>query len=68
MSEVQPTIVNVPYYVDSKVLKAGAVVYAVADTEHTTPLVVLYVEPAVVCRKPDGDQIFILAHELESES
>jgi hypothetical protein len=66
--EVRATVVNVPYYVNPEVLKPGQTVYANDDTEHERPLIVLYVEPALVCRDPNGRQVMVFAHEVERES
>jgi hypothetical protein len=30
-----------------------------------TPLTVVRVEPALVCRTPDGDEIIVFAHAVE---
>jgi hypothetical protein len=60
--EVRPIILNIPYYVDTAVLKPGATVYSIHDQD--TPMVVVRVEPALVCRKPDGSEVLILASEV----
>jgi len=52
-----------PAYVDPAVLQPGQTVYSVLDPERT-PLVVLRVEPALICRRPDGEEIVVLAHAV----
>ena len=64
--ENRPTIVNIPYYVEPEVLEIGATVNDVLDLEHT-PLVVLRVEPMLVCRAPDGAEVLLFANEAEVE-
>lgn len=53
-----------PIYVDPAVLEPGQTVVAMLD-ESRTPLTVLRVEPLVVCRKPDGSEVTLFAHEVE---
>jgi hypothetical protein len=53
-----------PNYVDPAVLEPGQTVVALLDSSHT-PLTVLRVEPMVVCRKPDGTELTLFAHEVE---
>jgi len=54
---------EIPKYVDPAVLKPGATVVAVLDSSQTR-LVVLRVEPLVVCQAPDGTEITLFAHEV----
>jgi len=44
----------------------GDTIYAMLDPERT-PLTVVRVEPMVVCRKPDGTEVMLFAHELDIE-
>lgn len=44
--------------------QAGDRVRALLDDEQTT-LIVLRVEPMLVCRKPDGSELTLFAHEVE---
>jgi hypothetical protein len=53
-----------PAYVDLAVLQPGQTVIAMLDEERT-PLVVLRVEPMLVCRAPDGEEVTLFAHEVE---
>lgn len=52
---------EIPAYVDPAVLQPGQIVECVLG-ETRTPLTVLRVEPALICRTPDGDEVVILAH------
>lgn len=54
---------DIPKYVDPAVLKPGTTVVAVLDAEQTR-LVVLRVEPMLVCRAPDGREVTVFAHEV----
>jgi hypothetical protein len=53
-----------PAYVDPAVLQPGQTVIAMLD-ETRTPVVVLRVEPMLVCRAPDGEEVTLFAHEVE---
>lgn len=53
-----------PPYVDPAVLKPGTTVVAMLD-ENQTRLVVLRVEPLLVCRAPDGTEVTVFAHEVQ---
>jgi hypothetical protein len=53
-----------PAYVDPAVLQPGQTVIAVLD-EQDTPLIVLRVEPVLICRTPAGDEVTVFAHEVE---
>jgi hypothetical protein len=53
-----------PAYVDPAVLQPGQTVIAMLD-EQRTPLVVLRVEPMLVCRTPDDEEVTLFAHEVE---
>jgi hypothetical protein len=52
----------IPAYVDPAVLEPGQTVVGVLDGAQT-PLLVLRVEPAIICRTPDGNEVVLLAHE-----
>jgi isocitrate lyase len=54
---------NHPFYVDPAVLVPGTTVVAVLDSSQT-PLVVLRVEPLIVCRTPAGEEVTVFAHEV----
>jgi hypothetical protein len=56
--------IPLPAYVDRKALEIGRSVVVMLDPEHT-PLVVVRVEPALVCVKPDGETITVPAHAVE---
>jgi hypothetical protein len=53
-----------PAYIDPAVLQPGQTVIAMLDEERT-PLVVLRIEPMLVCRAPDGQEVTVFAHEVE---
>jgi hypothetical protein len=53
-----------PAYVDLAVLQPGQTVIAMLDEERT-PLTVLRVEPMLVCRAPDGQEVTVFAHGVE---
>ena len=44
--------------------KPGQRVVSMLD-ETATPLVVIRVEPMLVCRQPDGSEVMLYAHEVE---
>lgn len=52
---------ELPAYVDPAVLRPGQRVQCVVDGEATV-LTVVRVEPALVCSRPDGTGVMILAH------
>jgi hypothetical protein len=56
---------DIPRYVDPAVLVPGTVVASVLEPE--TRLVVLRVEPSLICRTLAGDQIAVLAHTVVVE-
>jgi hypothetical protein len=58
---------EMPAYVDPAVLRPGQTVVAVLDDQRT-PLVVLRVEPMLICRAPDGTEVTVFAHEVELAS
>jgi hypothetical protein len=47
--------------------KPGDTVVAMLDSE-ATPLVVLRVEPMIVCRAPDGSEVTLYASEVEIQA
>ena len=47
-------------------LNIGATVNGVLDPD-CTPLVVVRVEPMLVCRAPDGTEVMLFANEAEIE-
>lgn len=53
--------IELPAYIDPAVLEPGATITAVLGDQNTR-LVVLRVEPALVCRAPDGTEVVIFAH------
>lgn len=55
--------IEVPDYVDPAVLKPGATVYAVLGSERMA-LTVIKMEPALLCRAPDGTVVTLFAHEV----
>ena len=55
---------SLPRYVNPAVLQPGATVVALLDDSQTR-LVVLRVEPLVVCAQPDGSEVTLFAHEVE---
>jgi len=61
----QRASIILPPYVDARVLEPGQNVVALLDGAQT-PLTVVRVEPLVVCRKPDGSEITLYAHEVET--
>jgi hypothetical protein len=57
------TTIEVPAYVDPAVLQPGARVVSVLEGDGTV-LVVLKMEPALFCEKPDGTGVIVLAHTV----
>jgi len=53
--------IEIPGYVDVRVLEPGTVVECVLDGARAR-LTVLRVEPALICATPDGEEVVILAH------
>jgi len=54
---------ELPAYVDPAVLVPGQTVTCVLDGEETV-LTVVRVEPALICSKPDGTGVMVLAHTV----
>jgi hypothetical protein len=54
---------ELPAYVDPAVLVPGQTVQCVVDGESTV-LTVIRVEPALICSKPDGTGVIVLAHTV----
>ena len=61
--QLKESAFNIPGYVDPQVLRPGTTVVAVLDAAQTR-LVVLRVEPMLVCRTPDGREVTVFAHEV----
>lgn len=57
------TTITLPAYVDPAVLVPGATVVCVLDGAETT-LTVVRVEPALICSRPDGSGVVVLAHTV----
>jgi hypothetical protein len=57
------TTYELPAYVDPAVLVPGATVRCVVDGESTV-LTVVRVEPALICSRPDGTGVIVLAHTV----
>jgi len=57
------TTYELPAYVDPAVLRPGATVRCVIDDVDTV-LTVVRVEPALVCSRPDGTGVIVLAHTV----
>lgn len=55
------TTIEIPLYVDPAVLEPGARVVCMLDGSEET-LTVVSVEPALVCTRPDGSDVVVLAH------
>jgi len=54
---------ELPAYVDPAVLVPGQTVTCVLDGAETV-LTVVRVEPALICSKPDGTGVMVLAHTV----
>jgi hypothetical protein len=54
---------ELPAYVDPAVLVPGQHVVCILDGEETI-LTVVKVEPALICSKPDGTGVMVLAHTV----
>ena len=52
---------ELPAYIDPAVLEPGAVINYVLGDQNTR-LVVLRVEPALICQAPDGTEVVVFAH------
>jgi hypothetical protein len=57
------TTYELPSYIDPAVLVPGATVRCVVDDVDTV-LTVVRVEPALVCSRPDGSGVIVLAHTV----
>jgi hypothetical protein len=56
--------VDVPYYVHPQALELGRVVRDMEDPQETR-LVVVRIEPALICVDPEGEERMVLAHMVE---
>lgn len=56
--------VDVPYYVHPEALQIGRVVRDMEDPTEQR-LVVVRVEPALICVNDDGEEYMVLAHMVE---
>jgi hypothetical protein len=54
---------ELPAYIDPAVLRPGQTVQCILDGSETM-LTVLRVEPALICSKPDGTGVMVLAHTV----
>lgn len=57
------TTIEIPAYIDPAVLVPGQTVTCILDGTETL-LTVLRVEPALICSKPDGTGVMVLAHTV----
>jgi hypothetical protein len=57
------TTIEIPAYVDPAVLVPGATVQCVLDDAETI-LTVVRMEPAIICSRPDGSGVILLAHTV----
>jgi hypothetical protein len=57
------TTIELPAYIDPAVLVPGATVSCILDGEETV-LTVVKMEPALICSKPDGTGVMVLAHTV----
>jgi hypothetical protein len=57
------TTIEIPAYIDPAVLVPGQTVTCILDGTETV-LTVLRVEPALICSKPDGTGVMVLAHTV----
>jgi hypothetical protein len=57
------TTITLPGYIDPAVLVPGATVQCVVDGSETV-LTVVRVEPALICSRPDGTGVIVLAHTV----
>ena len=57
------TTITLPDYIDPAVLRPGQTVRCVVDDVDTV-LTVVKVEPALICRRPDGTGVIVLAHTV----
>jgi hypothetical protein len=57
------TTIELPAYIDPAVLVPGATVQCVVDGSETV-LTVVRVEPALICSRPDGTGVIVLAHTV----
>lgn len=55
--------IEIPDYIDPAVLVPGQTVQCVLDGAETI-LTVVKVEPALICSKPDGSGVMVLAHTV----
>ena len=55
--------IELPGYIDPAVLEPGATVRCVLDGSETV-LTVVRMEPALICSKPDGTGVIMLAHTV----
>lgn len=56
--------VDVPYYVHPEAVELGRVVRDMEDPKETR-LVVVRIEPALICVDPEGEERMVLAHMVE---
>jgi hypothetical protein len=57
------TTIELPAYIDPAVLVPGAHVVCMLDGAETV-LTVIRVEPALMCSRPDGTGVMVLAHTV----
>jgi hypothetical protein len=57
------TTFELPAYIDPAVLRPGQTVQCILDGTETI-LTVVRVEPALICSKPDGTGVMVLAHTV----
>lgn len=57
------TTYELPAYIDPAVLTPGATVVCMLDGSETV-LTVIRVEPALICSRPDGSGVVVLAHTV----
>jgi hypothetical protein len=57
------TTIELPAYIDPAVLVPGARVVCMLDGTETV-LTVIRVEPALMCSRPDGTGVMVLAHTV----
>lgn len=55
--------IEIPLYIDPATLVPGATVQCILDGEETL-LTVVRMEPALICEKPDGTGVIVLAHTV----
>lgn len=63
-TQPQRVSIDLPYYIDPRALEVGRTVVGILDGERS-PLVVIRVEPALICAKPDGSLVDVLANMVE---